>query len=219
MPAKFSLGRLAAVVFAAATVALAALTVTSPDQLEARTSSVAADDWLTRLDGKQRMLFDANAPNGGIALIHALNYYDTWNKAYNLPDRDIDAVLTFYGSTTFHGLSDAMWAKYKLGEVVNELGADGKPATANPWRTAPKILGKVMPQASIESLQDRGATFILCNNALTILSGMVAEARGLAADVVYADMKANILPDVTLVPGMVIAIDRAQQAGLSYHRQ
>jgi hypothetical protein len=24
---------------------------------------------------------------------------------------------------------------------------------------------------------------------------------------------------VTLVPGMVIAIDKAQQAGLSYHRQ
>jgi hypothetical protein len=41
----------------------------------------------------------------------------------------------------------------------------------------------------------------------------------LDATAVYEDMKANILTGVTLVPGMVIAIDKAQQAGLSYHRQ
>jgi intracellular sulfur oxidation DsrE/DsrF family protein len=76
-----------------------------------------------------------------------------------------------------------------------------------------------LPQASIESLQQRGATFIICNNALSIFAGLVAKAQGLDAQAVYADMKANILPGVTLVPGMVIAIDKAQQAGLSYHRQ
>jgi hypothetical protein len=32
-------------------------------------------------------------------------------------------------------------------------------------------------------------------------------------------MKAHILPGVTLVPGMVIAVDQAQRAGISYHRQ
>jgi hypothetical protein len=32
-------------------------------------------------------------------------------------------------------------------------------------------------------------------------------------------MKANILPEVDLVPGMVVAVEQAQRAGLSYHRQ
>jgi hypothetical protein len=32
-------------------------------------------------------------------------------------------------------------------------------------------------------------------------------------------MKANILPGVILVPGMVVAIEQAQKAGLTYHRQ
>ena len=68
-------------------------------------------------------------------------------------------------------------------------------------------------------MSKRGATFILCNNALTIFSGMLAEKRGLPADVVYADLKANILPGVTLVPGMVVAIEKAQGRGIAYHRQ
>jgi len=36
---------------------------------------------------------------------------------------------------------------------------------------------------------------------------------------VYEDLKANILPGIDLVPGMVIAVEQAQRAGLSYHRQ
>jgi len=129
-------------------------------------------------------------------------------------------VLTFYGSTTFHGLGDTAWAKYRLGEFleINDL-ATGQPATSNPWRAAPVILGMTLPPASIESLQKRGATFILCNNALQIFAGMLAAKRGLDATVVYEDLKANILPGVELVPAMVIAVEQAARAGLSYHRQ
>lgn len=192
-----------------------------PGALSASPTGTAANPeaWLQALKGKHRQLFDAPTSNGGIPLVHVMNFYDTYNTAYNTPDSDVNAVLTFYGSTTFHGLSDAMWAKYKLGEFLGEKDAKGTPFTANPWRTNPTILGMQLPQASIESLQKRGATFIICNNALGIFAGMVAQARGLDAATVLADMKANILPGVTLVPGMVIAIEKAQQAGLSYHRQ
>jgi intracellular sulfur oxidation DsrE/DsrF family protein len=176
--------------------------------------------WLEGLKGKHRQLFDSPAPAGGIPLVHVMNYYDTYNKAFNVKDADIDAVLTFYGSTTFHGLSDAAWAKYRLGEFleINDA-ATGQPATSNPWRASPVILGMTLPPASIEALQKRGATFIICNNALQIFSGMLASKRGLDAKVVYEDLKANILPGVELVPAMVIAIEQAARAGLSYHRQ
>jgi hypothetical protein len=208
-----------ATAMAIATLGLAVATLAGPAPLAARTTTEANDEWLTRIDGKHKMLFDAPSPAGGIPLVHVLNYYDTYNKAYNVPDRDIDAVLTFYGTTTFHGLTDAMWAKYQLGEFLGEKDAAGVAHTSNPWRTAPVIVGMTLPQASIEALQRRGATFIICNNALSIFSGLVAKARGLDPAAVYADMKANILPGVTLVPGMVIAIDKAQGAGLAYHRQ
>jgi hypothetical protein len=182
-------------------------------------AEVPADNWLKGLQGKHKQFFDFPTTNGGIPLVHIMNYYDTYNKAYGVPDRDIDAVGTFYGSTTFHALNDAMWTKYRLGEFLKENGPTGEPATANPWRSAPVILGMTLAPASIEALQKRGATFIVCNNALTIFSGMLAQARGLDAKVVYDDLRANILPGVELVPGMVVAIEQAQRAGLTYHRQ
>jgi hypothetical protein len=192
-------------------------TTTAADSTGTKTPS---DKWLKGLTATHRQLFDAPTPGGGIPLVHVMNYYDTYNKAYNVKDADIDAVLTFYGATTFYGLNDAAWAKYRLGEFLETNDpATGKPAVANPWRAAPVVLGMTLAPASIESLHKRGATFILCNNALQIFSGMLAAKRGLDATVVYNDLKANILPNVELVPGMVIAIEQAQRAGLSYHRQ
>ena len=178
-----------------------------------------ADAWLRKSTAKHRQLFDSPTSGGGIPLVHIMNYYDTWNKAYGVADKDINAVGTFYGATTFFGVNDAMWAKYRIGEFLSEKDGAGAVATKNPWREAPVILGMELRQASIESLQKRGATFILCNNALGIFSGMLAKARGLEADAVYADLKANILPGVELIPGMVVAIEQAHAAGLSYHRQ
>lgn len=187
---------------------------------ETATATAPADNWLKGLKGKHRQLFDSPAPGGGIPLVHIMNYYDTWNKAYGVADKDINAVGTFYGATTFYGLNDAVWAKYRLGEFLETNDpATGKPAVANPWRTSPIILGLSLPQASIESLQKRGASFILCNNALGIFASLLAKARGLESDAVYADLKANILPGVELIPGMVVAIEQAHAAGLSYHRQ
>jgi hypothetical protein len=203
---------------ALALVASAAMILANPRRLEAR-SAAPADAWLKKVNAKHKQLFDFPTSGGGIPLVHIMNYYDTWNKAYGVADKDIDAVGTFYGATTFFGVNDAMWAKYNIGEFLNEKDAAGKAATKNPWRVAPVVLGMELQPASIESLQKRGATFILCNNALTIFSGMLAKARGLDAEAVYADLKANILPDVELVPGMVVAIEQAHAAGLSYHRQ
>jgi len=182
--------------------------------------SAPADLWLKGLTAKHRQFFDTPAPAGGIPLVHVMNYYDTYNKAYGVADRDIDAVLTFYGSTTFHALNDAAWARYRLGEFLEVTDATtAKPATANPWRSSPTVLGMALPGAGIEALQKRGATFIVCNNALTIFSGLLAQKRGLDPAVVYADLKASILPGVELVPGMVVAIEQAQRAGLTYFRQ
>ena len=178
-----------------------------------------SNKWLEGLTAKHKQFFDAPTANGGVPLVHVMNYYDTYNKAFNVKDADIDAVLTFYGATTFYGLNDAAWAKYQIGEFLETNDATGKPATANPWRAAPLVLGMTLPQASLESLHKRGATLILCNNALTIFSALLAQKRGLDPNAVYQDMKANILPEVDLVPGMVVAVEQAQRAGLSYHRQ
>ena len=211
-------------------IAAAATVAMRPTPVAARAATPAAakgaiptpsDHWLERVTGKKhRQLFDAPAPAGGIPLVHILNYYETLNRSYHVRDADIGGIGTFYGATTFYGVNDAMWETYRIGEFLETTDPrTGKPAVANPWRTAPVILGMSLPQASIEALQRRGATFILCNNALAIFAGMLAKARGLDGDSVYADLAANILPGVELIPGMVVAIEQAHDAGISYHRQ
>jgi hypothetical protein len=207
--------------FLAASVALTAHAAALHAKPTTTASSIEPSSrWLKGLTAKHRQFFDRPAPGGGVPLVHVMNYYDTYNKAFGVKDADINAVLTFYGATTFYGLNDAVWAKYQLGEFLDTNDpATGKPATTNPWRAAPVILGMTIPPASLESLHKRGATLILCNNALTIFSGLLAQKRGLDAQAVYQDLKANILPGVDLVPGMVVAVEQAQRAGLSYHRQ
>ena len=76
-----------------------------------------------------------------------------------------------------------------------------------------------MPLMSIESLQKMGTKFILCNNALEgWCLELEARGKGKMADIL-ADLKANTLPGVTIVPAMVIAIEKAQAAGIKYNRQ
>jgi intracellular sulfur oxidation DsrE/DsrF family protein len=186
----------------------------------APTATAPGDEWLDGLKGAHRELFDTPTANGGVPLVHLMMYYDTYKNAYGEKDANVNGILTFYAGTTFYGVNDAMWSKYRIGEFLEANDPKtNKPATSNPWRVAPVALGMTLPQASVEAMQKRGATFIICNNALTVFSGMLAQARGLSPDSVNADLKAHILPGVTLVPGMVVAIEKAQGRGIAYNRQ
>ena len=80
-------------------------------------------------------------------------------------------------------------------------------------------LADAIPALGIESLQKMGAKFVLCANALGIWClELEARGKGKAADI-EKDLRANLLPGVTIVPAMVIAIEKAQEAGIKYNRQ
>ena len=80
-------------------------------------------------------------------------------------------------------------------------------------------MGREVPNASIEALQKRGVVFLVCNNALNFWIGQIASARGAERAAVDAELRANLLPGVVVVPAMVIAIEKAQQAGVAYNKQ
>ena len=84
------------------------------------------------------------------------------------------------------------------------------------WTTLPAFADS---GAGLAALQRRGVLFIACNNALTFFYDLIAEARQLDAATVGADIRANLLPGVVVVPAMVIAIEKAQGRGLAYNRQ
>ena len=177
------------------------------------------DRWLAGLRAPNRQLFDIPSIGDGLGLVHVMNYLDTYNRAYSVRDSDINAVGTFYGETTLLAANDAMWSKYRIGEIMNQKNAAGQPATANPWRTSVRALGMDIAPASIEALQKRGVLFIACNNAINFWVGQIAKARNTDVPSVDRDIRANLLPGVVVVPAMVIAIEKAQKAGMAYNRQ
>ena len=76
-----------------------------------------------------------------------------------------------------------------------------------------------MPGLGLENLQKMGTTFLLCENAFGgWCAELEARKKGKAADL-QAELRANILPGVVVVPAMVIAIEKGQVAGIKYNRQ
>jgi len=92
---------------------------------------------------------------------------------------------------------------YKAPGGANALSTSGTPIP-------------VPTDASISELQQRGAVFILCNNAYNVWMGLLAGGDATKAADLRKEFDANLLPGVYLVPAMVVAIDQAQKHGCSY---
>ncbi len=193
--------------------ALAAETPPDPDPVD------TADKWLDGLKGKHRQLFDMPAPNSGIPQLHIRNYMVTYREAYGLTEKDVNAVGTLYGTTTPLGFTDEMWEKYKFGAALKiDDPAANAPLVRN-WFAHPKEgdpFAFGFFDSSIEALQAKGVVFILCNNALNFWVGRLSKGGMGTTDEIRADLLAHMLPKVVLVPGMVVAINKAQERGLSY---
>jgi len=205
----------------------------------AEAQSAVQEDWVKSVKGTHRCLFDFPQHKNGMPQLHILNYLNTYAAAYKTTPGQVGAVGTFYSmgqqSSIPLAFNDAMWTKYKLGEYLSLKDSAGKPYTRNVFNkptgddlhllmqaiqspTIPALAG-ALPALGIESLQKMGTTFLLCANAL---GGWCAEleARGKGkASEIEADLKGNMLPGVTIVPAMVIAIESAQRAGIAYNRQ
>jgi intracellular sulfur oxidation DsrE/DsrF family protein len=70
--------------------------------------------------------------------------------------------------------------------------------------------------SSISSLQDRGAVFILCNNAFNVWMGLLGGSDAAKSAALRKDFEANMLPGIFLVPAMVVAVNQAQKHGCTY---
>src|SRR5688572_18169444 len=82
---------------------------------------VAPDEqWLNSLTGKHKQVFDMPNPTHGLGIIHIRNYLKAWKDNYNVEHPQVNAVGTLYYMTVPLGLTDPMWAKYKLGEAIKE---------------------------------------------------------------------------------------------------
>jgi intracellular sulfur oxidation DsrE/DsrF family protein len=224
---------------AAATVGLPLIDSISLEAQAARRAAPSPDDWLKDVKGTHRCLFDFPQHRNGVPLLHMLNYLNTYAEAYKAAPGTAGAVGTFYGigaqSSIALAFDDAAWAKYGLSDYLGLKDEAGKPYARNvfyrPTTGDAHLLGQAMqlpampglagavPALGIESLQKMGAKFLMCNNAFGAwCMELEARGKGKMADL-DADLRKHLLPGVTIVPAMVIAIEKAQTAGIRYNRQ
>jgi intracellular sulfur oxidation DsrE/DsrF family protein len=208
--------------------------------MSAAARQAGPDDWIGQVKGQNRCFFDFPRHMNAFGLVHVFNYLNTYKEAYKAGPGQAAAVGTFYGigpgASLAMAFDDATWAKYKLGEYHGLKDAAGQFYTRNPFHrptkadahllaqwiqapSTPPALAELMPACGIESLQKMGTTFLLCNNALGAWTfELEARGKGTAAEL-QKELPTHLLPGVIPVPAMVIAIDKAQKAGIAYNRQ
>ena len=168
------------------------------------------EEWLQGLNGRHKQFFDVVSPRDGRALGRTANFLDVYRETYGLKDSDLNAIVGTHGPGLALTFNDAIWSKYELGKRFGENDPATKaPAVRNPYAAGGAV--------SVERLHQRGVRFIACLRSIRRLSADLASEPGRGtADEVRGELLANLLPGVTPVPAMVVAINRAHEAGLAY---
>ena len=186
------------------------------ETLPAPAANPLSSDWIGRIKGKHRQVFDATETNSGFAVVYALNFIESSRQAHNLPDDEHTAVVSFRHFATPLLLKDEIWAKYKIGALPPVSVTDPQtnaPALRNIFHN--NIM--LYPGVTYESLMaTRPVIMTACSLAITVLSGMAAEGAGVSAEQAKAEWLAGLIPGAIAVPSGVYAVNRAQQAGCTF---
>ena len=174
-----------------------------------------SEAWLSKLTGKHKQFFDATSTSQ-FALTFAMNFLNSYNEVYRIPDANLSAVVGLRHFAIAIGLTDDIWARYKVAEFVQATDPATKAPYIRNFLNHPHEGDMMFPNASMDKLLARGVQFTCCNVALTAVSGLLSKNAGVTPEAAYAEWRAGLLPGVTLVPSGVLAVNRAQEKGCTY---
>lgn len=170
---------------------------------EAAAQPVAAEydmSWVDKLTGKYRAVFDSPDFNDGTVFMNATVFMSGFQEIYGVKDPDTQPVLVLRHTGVHMAFNDSLWEKYRFGETFKIANADKR----NPYA------------GQIASLRNRGAIFLACQLAANFQSNSIARRMGLETQAVRADVMANLVPGVIMMPSGIFATIRAQQAGCQF---
>lgn len=172
--------------------------------------------WLDSFTGRHKQLFDLLwhelRPN---TLSPPLNYFEAHKELSRLEFPDVNVVIGIDSTSFPINASDALWAKYKLGEryKVTDPGT-GQAATRNIYLGPPTDA----PGATVRGLQARGALFLMCNNSLRRLSNEWSRETGRPAPELHAELVAGLNPGVKVVPALTWAVGMLQERSFTLQK-
>jgi hypothetical protein len=196
-----------------------ALLVSRWSDADAETLSLVAtaapsDEWIAKIKGKHKQVFDVTGANNVFGGAYPLNFLNSTKEATKTTDANMTAVNVFRHFAMPMTLSDAVWAKYHLGEIVD---------VKDPKTNAPALRNifhdniPLYPGMTLEkTISERGVIVVACNLALTVISSMAASKAEVSPEQAKKEFEAGLLPGVHLAASGVYAVHRAQLAGCTY---
>ena len=191
----------------------------------------AQDDWLDKIPGKHRFVFDATTADGmGRAVGFASNYFQANEQAYGLTNSDLAVVIVMRHRATAFGFTNAVWSKY--GKQLTDEAEFSDPKAGEPFRNRmDHLFDRVFTRVSLgnifidggsdsekqmSDLIRRGVRFALCEMSALSVCGVIARATGGNTQALYKEFESNLIPNARIVPAGIVAVNRAQEHGYSY---
>ena len=168
------------------------------------------DEWLDKIPGKHRVVFDVTSSRGVPEALHFANNIYSGNKSlYGLDAADLAVVIILRHSATAFGYSDAMWAKH--GKDLAAATSYTDPKSSESPKVNPFNATRI---ETFDEMAKRGVQFGVCDTASHNLARRLAGSSG-DADAIYKEMVASMISSSRLVVAGVIGVTRAQEYGYS----
>jgi hypothetical protein len=170
------------------------------------------DAWIDRVRGRDRLFLHAHRQLlQALAAAHGVRA--DGRDAYGVPERDHGVAVGTHGPAIAGMFTDETWQRYGFGERYGITDrATGRPAVANPFLRPQE---GAAPEATVPALLARDVVFLVCNVAVRNLSRRIA-GDGQPIEPVHEALVAGLVPGVTVVPNLFVAISHAQKRGLGY---
>jgi hypothetical protein len=175
------------------------------------------DDWMDKLPGKHRLVFDTTTPAGfGAAVAYANNFLTASKDGYGLTDQDHGIIIVARHFATPFAYNDAMWAKYVKAMppfvVIDDPKTKQRP-TMNLYNVGTYGLDLPNLGTTIPDVVKRGVHFAVCQMATRFFAGPLAQGTGGTADAVYNELVANLVGNSHMAAAGIVAVNRAQEHG------
>jgi hypothetical protein len=168
------------------------------------------DEWLDKIPGKHRVVFDVTSARGVPDALHFANNIYSGNKSlYGLDEADLAVVIVLRHAATAFGYADAIWAKHGKALAAAASYTDPKGSespTANPFNA--------MRSETFNEMAKRGVQFGVCDSASHGLARRIAGSNG-DADATYKEIVTGMIPSSRLLVVGVLGVTRAQEYGYS----
>ena len=177
------------------------------------------DDWLDKIPGRHRMVFDTtNHEAFGEAMAFANNFMRVNRSDYGLKDSDLAVVIIARHRSTAFAYNGAMWAKY--GTILSMRANFSDPKTkqaakTNLYNSKEDVELLTGRNTILDDLTRQGIQFGVCQLATRNIAGLIAQATGVTTDAAYSELTANLIGNARMVPAGIVAVGRAQERGYS----